>query len=68
VAIHDIAELWVTGYVRAWNSSKPDDIARLFTEDAVYYPRPHPQPWRGRDLIVRERAEKGSGQSGWTFT
>jgi hypothetical protein len=43
---------WIEGYVRAWNSNDPDDIAALFTEDAVYYTEPYSAPWHGRAEIV----------------
>ena len=45
---------WVEGYVRAWNSNDPDDIGRLFTDDAAYYTDPFDAKWQGRDMIVRE--------------
>ena len=44
---------WIDGYVKAWNSNHPDDIAALFTEDAVYKTGPYDVPWEGRDEIVR---------------
>jgi len=44
---------WVEGYLRAWNSNDPQDIARLFSEDARYYTGPFDQPWQGRDTIVK---------------
>jgi hypothetical protein len=43
---------WIDGYVKAWNSNDRDDIARLFTEDAVYSTEPYRPPWRGREEIV----------------
>ncbi|MDQ3941358.1 MAG: nuclear transport factor 2 family protein [Actinomycetota bacterium] len=43
---------WVEGYVRAWNTNDPDDIAALFSEDARYFTEPHADPWRGRAGIV----------------
>ncbi|GAA3114137.1 nuclear transport factor 2 family protein [Nonomuraea salmonea] len=45
---------WIEGYVRAWNSNDPDDIAALFTESAVYYPEPFSRPWQGRDEIISQ--------------
>lgn len=45
-------ESWVNSYVRAWNTNDPQDIARLFTEDAKYYTAPHREPWSGRDAII----------------
>jgi uncharacterized protein (TIGR02246 family) len=43
---------WVDGYLQAWASNDPDDIGRLFTDDALYYTAPFREPWRGRDAIV----------------
>lgn len=43
---------WVDGYVRAWASNDPDDIGRLFTDDALYSTAPFREPWRGRAAIV----------------
>ncbi len=43
---------WIEGYVEAWNSNRPDDIGRLFSEDATYYTAPYREPWRGRGAIV----------------
>lgn len=56
---------WVAGYVRAWNSNDPDDIAVLFAEDAAYYTAPFAAPWRGREVIVAEwlRRRDKSGET-----
>ena len=32
------------GYVKAWGSNDPQDIAALFTEGAEYYTAPHRDP------------------------
>lgn len=57
------------GYVRAWSSNDAADIGALFTDDALYYPEPYAQPWRGRDEIVREwlerRDEPGDASFEW---
>ncbi len=45
-------ESWVQRYVRAWNSNEPDDIAVLFTDDAIYLTSPFDAPWKGREEIV----------------
>ena len=44
---------WVDGYRKAWESNDPEDIGRLFTDDALYYTEPFHDPWRGRDAIVQ---------------
>jgi hypothetical protein len=43
---------WIDGYVRAWNSNEPEDIGRLFTDEATYSTAPFTPPWLGRDQIV----------------
>jgi ketosteroid isomerase-like protein len=62
---------WIEGYVRAWNSNAPDDIAALFTEDAVYFTEPYKEPWRGVSEIVREwiarKDEPGTTQFTYTI-
>ncbi|NIN64423.1 MAG: hypothetical protein GTO63_06920, partial [Anaerolineae bacterium] len=44
---------WVEGYVRAWNSNQEEDIAQLFSEDALYYTGPFDEPWHGHDSIIQ---------------
>jgi len=44
---------WLERYFRAWVSNDPEDVAALFTEDAVYWVDPFREPRRGRDEIVR---------------
>ena len=60
-------EEWVEGYVRAWNSNDPDDIAALFTEDARYYTEPYAEPWRGREEIVHRWLERKDEPGETTF-
>jgi uncharacterized protein (TIGR02246 family) len=48
----DAVRQWIDSYVRAWNTNNRDDIAGLFTDDAVYATAPYRTPWRGRDQIV----------------
>jgi uncharacterized protein (TIGR02246 family) len=59
---------WIDGYVRAWNSNDPPDIAALFTEDAEYYTAPFRPPWRGRDEIVSGWLERRDEPGETTFT
>lgn len=56
------------GYVRAWTSVDPDDIAELFTPDAVYDPQTGDGEWEGRDEIVA-RWIQGAEEDGpdWEF-
>jgi uncharacterized protein (TIGR02246 family) len=44
---------WLDRYFAAWVSNDPEDVAALFTEDAVYAVSPFAEPWVGRDEIVR---------------
>ena len=45
---------WIDGYVAAWNSNNPREIASLFADDAEYYTDPYGPPWVGRDAIVEQ--------------
>jgi len=44
---------WMQAYRDAWVSNTPDDVAALFTDDAVYSLDAFAPPWRGREEIVR---------------
>jgi len=59
-------ESWLKGYITAWGSNDPEDIGRLFTDDARYYTAPHREPWRGRDGIVEGWLEH-KDVDGWRF-
>lgn len=59
---------WLDRYVAAWHTSDPDDIAALFTEDAVYRYRPYggdAHAVRGRDAIVAAWQEEGDPPGSW---
>ncbi|MFQ5948543.1 MAG: nuclear transport factor 2 family protein [Acidimicrobiia bacterium] len=58
---------WVKGYVRAWESNDPDDIGRLFSEDAVYYTAPFRPPWRNREGIVAGWLDRRDQPGEWRF-
>jgi uncharacterized protein (TIGR02246 family) len=60
-------EAWVEGYVRAWTTNDPGDIAALFTADAEYFTAPYRQPWRGRDAIVAGWLERKDQEGEWKF-
>jgi uncharacterized protein (TIGR02246 family) len=65
----DALSQWVEGYVRAWNSNDPEDIGRLFTDDASYSTAPYSRPWQGRQQIVEgwlaHRDEPGETTFEW---
>ena len=60
-------DAWIAGYLRAWESNDPDDIARLFTEDARYYTAPFREPWQGREAIVAEWLKAKDEPGTWIF-
>ena len=51
---------WLEAYFRAWESNDPEDVAALFTEDAVYRVGPFRPPYVGRDEVVQRWIEGGS--------
>jgi hypothetical protein len=48
-----VVDAWMAGYIRAWNTNDPEDIGKLFSEEAEYYTDPFAKPWRGREAIVK---------------
>jgi ketosteroid isomerase-like protein len=63
----DVLSKWVTDYRAAWDSNDPDDIAALFTEDAVYYNEPFTAPSRGREAIVQNWLDNADQPGDTTF-
>jgi len=65
---NDEVSAWVDAYKKAWISNDADDIAAIFTDDAVYEFRPNdPDPWRGRDQIVEGWIEDPDSPETWTL-
>ena len=60
-------EEWLERYRSAWKTDDPQQIGDLFTEDAVYAPRPFGEPWKGRDEIVTKWIELGDSGTSWQF-
>ncbi len=58
---------WMDGYLRAWTSGATEEIADLFTEDAVYDPQTSDEQWVGRDAIVENWQDIGDEPGSWTF-
>ena len=48
---------WLDRYFAAWKSNDPEDVAALFTEDAVYSYSPFRAETRGRDEIPRRKTD-----------
>jgi len=65
----DEVTAWVEAYQQAWISNDADEIAALFTDDALYEFRPNdPDPWRGRDEIVRGWIDDQDSPEVWKLT
>ncbi len=58
----------MAGYRRAWETNDPDDIRKIFTEDAEYRTEPWVQPWRGHGEIVANWLERRDEPGSSTFT
>ena len=60
-------EDWVRGYLRAWESNRPEDIGRLFAEDGRYFTAPHRPPWSGQEEIVQGWIDRKDEPRAWSF-
>ncbi|HKY78744.1 MAG TPA: nuclear transport factor 2 family protein [Anaerolineales bacterium] len=60
-------ETWLAGYLQAWKSNKPQEIAKLFTEDALYSTGPFDDPWIGQEAIIDGWVGIGDRPEDWTF-
>lgn len=52
---------WLDRYFEAWRSNDPEQVAALFSADALYSVDPFAPAWRGRREIV-ERWTAGEGE------
>ena len=68
LAMRDVASAWVDAYVRAWRSNDPDDIGKLFTDDARYLASPAGDPVKGRDAIVAWWLQNADGPEDASFS
>jgi uncharacterized protein (TIGR02246 family) len=55
----DAFERWLRRYFDAWASNDADEVAALFSEDAVYAYGPFREETRGREAIVRAWVDGG---------
>jgi len=60
-------DAWMDGYVAAWSTNAAEDIAVLFTEDAVYDPQTASGEWEGIDAIVQNWQEADDDDENWDF-
>jgi hypothetical protein len=60
-------EKWMDDYVLAWSTNQADDIAALFTTDAVYDPQTPEGEWDGIDEIIRRWQERDQDEENWEF-
>jgi hypothetical protein len=59
---------WVEGYVKAWQTTDPKDIAVIFANDAESYEWPYETEWIGLPAIIDGWSSRTDWQKdGWTF-
>ena len=56
---HEQLQDWLDRYLEAWRTYDPEQIADLFSEDAVYRYHPYDEPITGRDAVVRSWTGEG---------
>lgn len=61
--LHD----WMDRYVLAWSTNDPEQIAALFTEDAVYDPQTADGEWHGIEEIIDRWQEIDDEEDNWEF-
>ena len=61
----DTVGRWLGAYIVAWQRNDPDEIASLFTEDAVYSYGPFSADVVGRDAIARSWLEDPDEPGTW---
>ena len=66
--MRDALASWVLRYVQAWNSNHPEEVGKLFSDDAKYFRRPGGLPWKGRDEIVEGWIEHADEPGSWNFS
>jgi hypothetical protein len=60
------AQAWLDGYVAAWLSYEPAEIAALFSEDVAYRYHPYDDPIVGRDAVVASWTGEGAAEGAST--
>lgn len=59
---------WVDGYVKAWRSTDPEDIAALFADDAESHEWPYETAWIGlKEIVSGWQAREAWQEGGWSF-
>jgi ketosteroid isomerase-like protein len=64
----DLVQQWLDRYIEAWRANRPEPIAELFAEDAVYRYQPYADDAaaiRGRDAIVAAWLEEPDAPDAW---
>lgn len=60
-------DYWMEGYIEAWTSNDPYDIAALFTPDAVYDPQTADGEQHGHEEIIAWWQRIGDDSENWDF-
>jgi ketosteroid isomerase-like protein len=58
---------WLAAYHHAWTTDDPQEVARLFTDDVLYYNAPFTEPLAGSDLVVEYWLEEAESGIPWSF-
>jgi len=60
-------DTWMDAYVLAWSTNESENIAGLFTDDAVYDPQTAEGEWDGVSEIVARWQEIDDNEDNWDF-
>ena len=58
---------WLAAYHHAWTTDDPQEVARLFTDDVLFYNAPFTEPLTGADRVVEYWLEEAESGIPWSF-
>jgi ketosteroid isomerase-like protein len=58
---------WLAAYHHAWTTDDPEEVARLFTDDILFYNAPFMEPLTGVDRVTEYWLDEAESGIPWSF-
>ena len=58
---------WLADYHHAWTTDDPAEVARLFTDDVLFYNAPFMEPLTGVDRVTEYWLDEAESGIPWSF-